>query len=119
VAARVVIVDDHESFRRLARRMLLDAGFSVVGEACDGASALRKVLSLRPDVVLLDIVLPDCSGLAVAEELVRADQPPRVVLTSSRSWADFGGDFRWPVGCDFLPKHRLSGAALICLVGPP
>ena len=106
VAMRVLIVDDHASFRRLARRMLCASGFTVVGEAIDAASALAAAASARPDVVLLDIVLPDRSGLLVARELVRAADPPRVVLISSRSRSDFGAGFEWPGGCEFLPKHH-------------
>jgi len=85
VAITVLIVDDHPSFRRLANRMLDAAGFAVIGEAEDGSSALAAVARLRPDVVLLDVVLPDRSGLTVAEQLIREADPPRVVLTSSRS----------------------------------
>lgn len=108
----VLIVDDHRSFRRLAARMLTAAGLTVVGEAEDAAAALREAGALRPDVVLLDIVLPDCSGLHVAEQLRRAPSPPRVVLTSSRSQSDFGAGFRWPEGCTFIPKHQLTVASL-------
>ena len=80
---RVLIVDDHESFRRLAARALVASGFAVVGEAVDAASAIRQTARLRPDLVLLDVMLPDRSGLEVARELVAEPDPPRVVLTSS------------------------------------
>jgi DNA-binding NarL/FixJ family response regulator len=113
---RVLIVDDHESFRRLAARMLGESGFTVVGEAGDAASALRAAERLQPDVVLLDVVLPDRSGLCVAAELAKTRTPPRVVLTSSRSRADFGTPFDWPRGCEFVPKHELSGAALTAVL---
>jgi DNA-binding NarL/FixJ family response regulator len=115
----VLIVDDHESFRRLAAKMLHAAGFAVVGEAIDGASALALASLLRPDVVLLDIMLPDRSGLLVAEELQCGPSPPRVVLTSSRSRSDFGVGFMWPERCTFVPKHQLSGAVLIELLSEP
>jgi DNA-binding NarL/FixJ family response regulator len=109
---RVLVVDDHPSFRRLASRLLSDAGFAVVGEAADAAGALREAERLRPDIVLLDIVLPDRSGLAVARELVLAGEAPRVVLISSRGRSDFGDSFEWPPGCSFLPKHELTAARL-------
>ncbi len=112
----MLIVDDHASFRRLAARLLDESGFAVVGEAADAASALEKAALLRPDVVLLDIVLPDRSGLLVAEQLGRGPGAPRVVLTSSRSRSDFGSAFDWPAGCAFVPKHELSGARLTALL---
>jgi CheY-like chemotaxis protein len=111
VPTRVLIVDDHESFRRLAGRLLSEAGFAVAGEAADGASALRQTARLRPDLVLLDIVLPDMSGLEVAAILVGTGGAPRVVLTSSRSRSDLGRS-NWPAGCDFVPKHELTAARL-------
>jgi DNA-binding NarL/FixJ family response regulator len=113
---RVLIVDDHASFRRLASRLLARAGFEVVGEAVDAASAIREAAVLQPDAVLLDVMLPDRSGVDVARELARVPRPPRVVLTSSRSWSDFGSGFEWPLGCAFIAKHKLTGAALAALL---
>lgn len=82
---RVLIVDDHPSFRRFARRLFEEAGFAVVGEAGDGRSAMRSVEALRPDLVLLDVMLPDVSGIELAGQL-----PPgiSVLLVSSRSAED-------------------------------
>ena len=84
-ARRSWIVDDHPSFRRLARRLFEEAGFTVVGEAEDGQSALDSARALRPDLVLLDVMLPDISGIELAERL-----PPEVsvLLVSSRSAED-------------------------------
>ena len=114
---RVLIVDDYASFRRLAGRVLAQAGFEVVGEAVDAASALREVEVLEPDVVLLDVMLPDRSGLEVARELALGPRPPRVVLTSSRSRSDFGGALEGIGGCEFIAKHQMSGPALRALLG--
>ncbi len=86
----VVIVDDHAGFRGFARRLLEADGFTVVGEAENGASAVAAVEELRPELVLLDIVLPDMDGFSVAERLVENGDGPVVVLTSSREAADFG-----------------------------
>ncbi len=108
----MLIVDDHPSFRELASRLLTGAGFAIVGEAADAAGALREAARLRPDVVLLDVVLPDRSGLEVARELATSDAGPRVVLISSRSRSDFGDSFEWPSRCSFLPKHELTAARL-------
>ena len=116
MATKVLIVDDHASFRRLASRVLARAGFDVVGQAVDAATALREVEVLEPDVVLLDVMLPDRSGLEVARELALIPRPPRVVLTSSRSRSDFGGAFEGIGGCEFIAKHQLSGPALRALL---
>src|SRR5438105_2788065 len=78
----VLIVDDHPSFRATARALLQAEGFDVVGEAEDGASALALVAELRPDVVLLDVQLPDLDGFEVAQRL--GADGPAVVLVSSR-----------------------------------
>jgi DNA-binding NarL/FixJ family response regulator len=119
VQTRVLIVDDHASFRRLAARMLREAGFDVVGEAEDAGSAISEVARLRPDVVLLDVVLPDRSGIEVARELARAVTPPRVVLTSSRARSDFGSGFSWPPGSQFVAKHELRAERLVTLLAAP
>ena len=114
---RVLIVDDHASFRRLSARLLTEYGLAVVGEAATASRALELVTRLEPDLVLLDIVLPDRSGISVASELRLRPHPPRVVLTSSRSRSDFGSSFDWPAGCAFMPKHELTGASLMALAG--
>ena len=69
MATTVLIVDDHSAFRSRARRMLEADGFEVVGEAADGASGVDAARRLEPDVVLLDLQLPDTTGFAVAEEI--------------------------------------------------
>ena len=69
MATTVLIVDDHTAFRSRARRMLEADGFEVVGEAGDGASGVAAARRLEPDVVLLDLQLPDTTGFAVAQEL--------------------------------------------------
>ena len=86
----MLIVDDHASFRSLARRLLVAEGFDVVGEAGDAADAFVAVRSLAPDVVLLDIRLPDLDGFGVAEVLAGDEDAPAVVLVSSRSRGDYG-----------------------------
>ncbi len=112
----ILIVDDHPSFRASARMLLEAEGFDVIGEAEDGASALRAVEELRPDVVLLDVQLPDIDGLEVAARLSENGSGPAIVLTSSRDLADLGlVRDRSPVR-GFIPKAELSGAALEALL---
>jgi DNA-binding NarL/FixJ family response regulator len=110
--ARVLIVDDHERFRRTARRMLEADGWDVVGEAADGQGALVAATTIGPDVVLLDVGLPDISGLEVARQL--ADQLPSlaIVVISTHDSADYR-DLALANGArGFLPKTALTGQAL-------
>jgi CheY-like chemotaxis protein len=119
VSRTVLIVDDHPSFRATARALLEAEGFDVVGEACDGASAVAAARQLRPELVLLDVQLPDIDGFEVAARL-RATQNgwvPRIVLTSSRDGADFGSLVAESGAVGFVPKGELSGAALVALLG--
>ena len=111
---RVLIVDDHPSFRACARALLEADGFSVIGEAEDGASALSAIGDLRPDVVLLDIQLPDMDGFAVLERL-SSDAPP-VVLVSSRDACDYDGLIRSSRARGFIAKAELSGTAIRSLL---
>jgi two-component system nitrate/nitrite response regulator NarL len=115
----VLIVDDHPGFRRLARRVLEAGGFSVVGEAADGAEALPAVAALRPEVVLLDVVLPDTNGFAVADRLRAEPSPPHVILISSRERTDFGARLDAQSGRRFLPKGEFSSAAVEALLEAP
>jgi DNA-binding NarL/FixJ family response regulator len=112
----VLVVDDHPSFRKTARALLESEGFEVVGEAADGASALEAAKSLRPDVVLLDIYLPDIDGFEVVAQLTRNGAPPAIVLTSSHDARDFGKLVEGSGARGFIPKAELSGAALSSLI---
>lgn len=117
MAATVLIVDDHPTFRKFARRLLEQAGFAVVGEAPDGAGALASTRELCPEAVLLDVLLPDRSGLEVAAELAATDDAPAVVLTSSRSERDLGVALREAPARGFIPKASFTAASFAELVG--
>jgi CheY-like chemotaxis protein len=116
MAATVLVVDDHPSFRRFARRLLEAAGFAVVEEAGDGASALAAVRVLRPDVVLLDVLLPDTTGFELADTLSVEPASPVVVLTSSRSAGDFDVSLARSSARGFIAKRDLTAAAFAALV---
>ena len=117
VRPTLVIVDDHAGFRASARALLEAEGFDVIGEAADSVSAFEAVARLRPQVVLLDIQLPGLDGLAVAEQLAAAPDPPAVVLISSRDAKTYGPRLEMSPVRGFLPKSGLSGEALATLLG--
>jgi DNA-binding NarL/FixJ family response regulator len=112
----VLIVDDHDGFRSFARALLQAEGFAIVGEAPDGASALAAAARLRPDLVLLDVQLPDLDGFQVAERLAARDDPPAVVLVSTREAASYRRRLADTPARGFIPKGELSGSALRALV---
>ncbi len=70
----ILIIDDHRGFRVQARALLEAEGFTVLGEASDGASGLHVARLLRPDLILLDIGLPDIEGFDVARALGRSTE---------------------------------------------
>jgi DNA-binding NarL/FixJ family response regulator len=108
----VLIVDDHAGFRARARELLAAEGFEVVGEAADAASAIEAARDLRPDVVLLDIQLPDLDGVRAAEQIERRNGRPAIVLISSRDVSYLAGCLEESCACGFIPKSELSGDAL-------
>jgi DNA-binding NarL/FixJ family response regulator len=111
-ARRVLVVDDHPSFRRCAGRLLRSEGFEVVGEAEDGASAVALAEELEPELVLLDIQLPDIDGFEVIGRLLTRDPDLAVVLVSSRDRAAYGARIEASGARGFISKAELSGPAL-------
>ena len=119
MGARILIVDDYVLFRSSVRRMLESQGFQVVGEAGDGATAIAAVRELRPDVVLLDIQLPDMDGFQVARLLSGEPGAPAVVLTSTRAASDYGARLPMREALGFIPKVELSESRIAALLGTP
>jgi DNA-binding NarL/FixJ family response regulator len=115
VQKRVLIVDDHQPFRAVARELLEAAGYVVTGEAADAAEALAAIAANSPDAVLLDVQLPDRDGFAVATELAAADGPT-VVLVSSRDADDYGRRVAACGARGFISKSKLSAAAVAALL---
>jgi DNA-binding NarL/FixJ family response regulator len=119
----VLIVDDHPSFRATARALLEAEGFDVVGEAETGTDALARAAELHPDVVLLDVQLPDLDGFAVAARLAASNgaEPgapgPAVILVSSRDASDYGSLIGECGARGFVAKGDLSGAAVRAILG--
>jgi two-component system response regulator EvgA len=110
VAKSILIVDDYAPFRESARSLLEAEGFDVVGEAENGVAALRLAKEVHPDVVLLDVQLPDFDGFEVADRLRKLQPAPEVILTSSRD--DYGPLIPSSAARGFVRKDELSGETL-------
>jgi CheY-like chemotaxis protein len=111
-----LIIDDSANFRASARSLLETEGFAV-NEAATGVEGIDAVRQRRPEMVLLDIQLPDIDGFEVAEQLAQLERPPTVILTSSRDAADYGSLVSTSAARGFIPKSDLSGAAVRLMLG--
>ncbi len=112
MSTTALIVDDHAMFRASTRLLLDLEGFEVVGEAADGASAVAEAERLRPDVVVLDVQLPDTTGFEIARVLLERRLVGRIVLVSSRHASDYGEQVGESGAVGFIAKDELSGEAL-------
>ena len=79
----VLLCDDSRALRMLAAGQLDEAGFEVAGEAVNGLEAIRQYQALRPDLVLLDLVMPECDGREALARILELDPQARVVILSS------------------------------------
>jgi DNA-binding NarL/FixJ family response regulator len=113
---RVVLIDDDERFRALARRALAAEGVEVVGEAGNGEDAVGTVARWRPDVVLVDIRLPGIDGVEVARRLRAEDDESAVILISTCD-ASYGRRVASGLAAGFLPKEELSLVAILGITG--
>lgn len=113
---RVLIVDDNSAFCAAARQLLERAGFAVVAEAGDGAAGLRAATEHTPDLVIVDVQLPDLDGFDLAERLRGFDPAPEVILTSNLDWTDFGALVESSAALGFIPKAELSAPAIDALL---
>lgn len=116
VRPTVLIVDDHPAFRVSAVELLEADGFEVVGVAADAKGAVELAVRLCPQVVLLDVQLPDGDGFAVAARLAREPRPPQVVLISARDAAGYGRRLAGAPVRRFIAKRDLTAAAVAALV---
>jgi CheY-like chemotaxis protein len=112
----ILIVDDYAPFRTLARALLERDGFRVVGEAEDGTAAVTAARLLRPEVVLLDVQLPDLDGFAVCDALLAETDPPIVFMTSDRPASTFRQRLDRSGAAGFIPKVEIASGALASLL---
>jgi two-component system response regulator EvgA len=114
---RVLIIDDNPTFRATVRELLDREGFDVVAEAGTGVAGIRAAREHRPDLVLVDVQLPDFDGFEVAERLARLALRARVILTSSLDDTDYGGLVSGSPAVGFIAKSELSAASIEALLG--
>jgi CheY-like chemotaxis protein len=107
----VLIVDDNPAFCASARTLLEREGFDVA-EAEDGATGLARSRDLSPDLVLLDIQLPDIDGFEVAEQMSALHPAPPVILISSRAATDYGSLIVASPARGFIAKNELCGETI-------
>ena len=118
MACRVLLVDDNSDFRSAARQLLERHGFVVVAEAETGLNGIEQAGEHRPDLVLLDVQLPDIDGFEVTKRLAQLELPVAVILTSSLDGSDFGALVAGSPALGFLPKAELSASAIQTLLAP-
>jgi DNA-binding NarL/FixJ family response regulator len=118
-ALTILIVDDHPVFREEAREMLEGAGYNVVGEEGTAAGAITHARELDPDIVLLDVQLPDGDGFSTAATMAAQPNAPRVVLVSSREQEDYGSRITKAPIAGFIHKPELTQASLEQVLNGP
>lgn len=112
----VLVVDDHDGFRAEARAMFEGEGFEVVGEAADGAGALVAAARLRPGIVVLDVGLPDASGLDLVSGIRHGSPGSVVVLVSGRREREYGDRVARSGADAFVEKAQLVPGTLAALL---
>jgi two-component system, NarL family, nitrate/nitrite response regulator NarL len=116
MAKTVLVVDDHGGFRASARELLEAEGFEVVGEAADAASGIEAARALCPDIVLLDVQLPDVDGVRASQRIRALNGGSAIILISSCDAADLRSALAESPALGFIPKSELSGETLLELV---
>jgi DNA-binding NarL/FixJ family response regulator len=115
---RILVIDDNTEFRGAVTRILATDGFTVVAGAATGAIGVQLAREHRPDLVIVDVQLPDTDGFAVTEQLAGLDPALQVILTSSLHSSDLGALVTESSARGFIPKAELSASAIDALLGP-
>lgn len=106
---RVLIVDDQLPFREASRMVVeLTDGFEVVGEAQNGEEAVEMAVSLRPDLVLMDVQMPGIDGLEATRRIVELRDPPQVLVMSTHESGNFEEPALAAGAAGFLPKSAFG-----------
>ncbi len=104
VTIRLLLADDHKMLREGLRRSLSDEGLDVIGEASDGLEAVRLAAELHPDVILMDVTMPEMDGVEAARRIHEADPTTRVVMLTMHADADVIANAIRAGACGYLVK---------------
>ena len=88
MSIRLMLADDHRMLREGLRRSMTDAGFDVVGEAGDGVEAIAMADDLQPDVILMDVTMPNCDGVEACRRVIESGTDTRVVMLTMHADQD-------------------------------
>jgi len=113
---RILVIDDNTAFRRALGRVLETERFTVIAEAATGASGVQLAREHQPDLVIVDVQLPDTDGFDVAEQLAALHLPMEVILTSGLDSSDLGSLVAESSALGFIPKAELSVHAVDALL---
>ncbi|MBU0700789.1 response regulator [bacterium] len=104
--ARILIVDESLFMRRMLRKILTEAGYDVAGEASDGASAIQRYREIKPDLVTMDIVLPDVemNGIETLKWLTKIDPEAKIVMVSAVGYEELINEVLSVGAKDFVVK---------------
>jgi CheY-like chemotaxis protein len=117
VSVRCLLVDDNEAFLSSASRLLESQGVAVVGRARTSSEALRLARHLRPDVVLVDVLLGEERGLDLAKRLSEIPRAAPVILVSTHTADELEELLADSPAVGFLPKKALSASAITRVLG--
>ncbi|MFA4647638.1 response regulator [Pyrococcus kukulkanii] len=81
--ARILIVDDAAFMRMLLKKILTQAGHEIVGEASNGKEAVEKYKQLKPDLVTMDIVMPEMDGITAVKEIMKIDPNAKIIMITA------------------------------------
>jgi DNA-binding NarL/FixJ family response regulator len=113
---RILVIDDNTAFRGALSQLLDTDCFVVIAGAATGASGVQLAREHKPDLVIVDVQLPDTDGFEVAERLVGLDLPLEVILTSGLDSSDLGTLVTDSSARGFIPKAELSAQAIDALL---
>jgi DNA-binding NarL/FixJ family response regulator len=117
MSARILIVDDHEVIRQGVRSVLMRARpeWEICGEASDGKQAIKAVLRLKPDVVILDVTMPTMSGLQAAPQIARLAKDCRILIFTMHESERMASDVR-ALGAHGYVQKSQAGRDLIVAI---